>query len=149
LVLRSAKLLFCALTALAAVYLAAPAPAEAGQPRRVTVTGEVIDSWCYLSEIMFATGSAHHQCAIWCARGGVPVGILGQDGQVYVVLKVAGDAGVIGHHGVLRMQSNEVVVEGDLYERDSVKYLAIDTIIDDHGIVNHTHGEYEIQPFGE
>jgi len=143
-----AKLILSAAAVALAVYLAAPMPAEAEQPRRVKVTGEIIDSWCYLSEIMWATGSAHHQCAIWCARGGVPVGILGQDEQVYIVLKVEGDAGVIGHHGILRMQTNEVVVEGDLYERDSIKYLAIDTILDDHGIVNHSHDEFEIQPFG-
>ena len=40
---------------------------------RVTVTGEVIDSWCYLTELMYPLGSAHHQCAIWCAAGGIPV----------------------------------------------------------------------------
>ena len=57
----------------------AAAPAQAAESKRVTVTGEVIDSWCYLSEIMWATGSAHHRCAVWCARGGVPVGILGED----------------------------------------------------------------------
>jgi len=98
---------------------------------------------------MWATGSAHHQCAVWCARGGVPVGILGDDEQVYIVLKMNNDPDVIGDHGILRMQSNEVVVEGDLYVRDSVKYLAIDTIIDDHGIVNHSHDEFDIQPFGD
>ena len=45
------------------------------------------------------------------------------------------------------MQSNEVVVEGDLYVRDNINYFAIDTIIDDHGIVNYSHDEFEIQPF--
>ena len=48
---------------------------------RVKVTGEVIDTWCYLTEIMFAEGSAHHQCAVWCAAGGIPVGILGASGH--------------------------------------------------------------------
>ena len=125
-------------------------PAQAGaEPKRVTVKGEIIDSWCYLSEIMWATGTAHHQCAIWCARGGVPVGILGEDETVYIVLKMEDDPDVIGHQGILRIQTNEVVVEGTLYERDTVKYLAIDTIVDDHGIVNHTHDEFEIQPFGK
>lgn len=118
-------------------------------PKRVTITGEIIDSWCYLSEIMWATGSAHHQCAIWCARGGVPVGILGEDENVYIVLMVEDQPDVIGNQGILRVQTNEVVVEGTLYERDTVKYLAIDTILDDHGIVNHTHDEFDIQPFGE
>ena len=146
---RSGKRILFACAASLAVFLAAAPPAEAGQPQRVTVTGEVIDPWCYLSEIMWATGSAHHQCAIWCARGGIPVGILGDDEQVYIVLMVENDADVIGNHGILRMQTNQVVVEGDLYERDSIKYLAIDTIIDDHGIVNYTHEEFDIQPFGE
>lgn len=146
---RSAKLISCAAAAMLAIYLAAAPGVQAGQPQRVTVTGEVIDAWCYLSEIMWATGSAHHQCAIWCARGGIPVGILGDDEQVYIVLMVENDADVIGNHGILRMQTNEVVVEGDLYVRDSINYLAIDTIIDDHGIVNYSHEEFDIQPFGE
>ncbi len=73
-------------------FLLAPWSAQAGQtPKRVTVTGEIIDPWCYLSEIMWATGSAHHQCAVWCARGGIPVGILGDDEQVYIVLKMQDD----------------------------------------------------------
>ena len=146
---RSAKLISCAAAAMLAIYLTAAPGVQAGQPQRVTVTGEVIDPWCYLSEIMWATGSAHHQCAIWCARGGIPVGILGDDEQVYIVLMVENDADVIGNHGILRMQTNEVVVEGDLYVRDSINYLAIDTIIDDHGIVNYSHEEFDIQPFGE
>jgi len=132
-----------------AVFVAVASPARADQPQRVTITGEVIDSWCYLSEIMWATGSAHHQCAIWCARGGVLVGILGENEQVYIVLRVEEDTDVIGNHGIMRIQTNEVVVEGDLYERDGIKYLAIDTIIDDHGIVNYSHEEFDVQPFGE
>ena len=138
-----------AIVAFAGITSAAPAMADtATKPERVTVTGEVIDPWCYLSEVMWALGSAHHRCAIWCARGGIPVGILGDDGEVYIVLMMEDDPDVIGNHGILRVQTNELVVEGDLYERDSVKYLAIDTIIDDHGIVNYTHEEFDIQPSG-
>ena len=44
---------------------------------RVQVEGEIIDTWCYISEIMGGSeavlGSAHHQCAVWCAAGGIPV----------------------------------------------------------------------------
>lgn len=125
--------------------LAADAPA----PKRVTVSGEIIDSWCLLSELMYAQGSAHHQCAVWCARGGVPVGILGDDQQVYVVLKMQDDAAVLENPGVMKVQSNQVTIEGNLYERDGVKYLAIDAIVDNQGIVNYSHKEFEIQPFGE
>ena len=79
----AAGLVLCAATAL-------PVSAAAGE--RVKVTGEVIDTWCYITEIMFPEGSAHHQCAVWCAAGGIPVGILGDDGTVYMVLKVGDDA---------------------------------------------------------
>ena len=127
----------------------AAAPASAAEPQRITVTGEVIDSWCYLSEIMWATGSAHHRCAVWCARGGVPVGILSEDEEeVYVLLMLENNPDVIGSKAVFRMQTNEVVVTGDLYERDSVKYLAVSEIVEDHGIVNYSHEDFDVQPGG-
>jgi len=128
-----------ALALLAGTGLSASNAADAAEtpaPKRVTVTGEIIDSWYLLSEIMFAQGSAHHQCAIWCARGGVPVGILGEDERVYVVLTMQNDAAVLGNQGILKAQTNKVTVEGNLYERDSVNYLAIDKIVDEAGIVN-------------
>lgn len=127
--------------------LVAP-PAQAAESQKVTVTGEVIDSWCYLSEIMWAEGSAHHRCAVWCARGGVPVGILGEDEEVYILLMMESDPGVIGNKAIFRMQTNEVVVTGDLYERDSVKYLAVNEVVEDHGIVNYSHEDFDIQPGG-
>ncbi len=120
----------------------------AAEPKKVTVTGEIIDSWCYLSEFMWALGSAHHRCAVWCARGGVPVSILGEDEEVYVILLVEDDPGVIGNEAVFRIQTNEVTVDGELYERDGVKYLAVNKIAEDHGIVNHSHEDFDIQPSG-
>ncbi|MGI9464011.1 MAG: hypothetical protein ACR2OM_08725 [Aestuariivirgaceae bacterium] len=54
----------------------------AATPKRVQVTGEIIDTWCYVTEIMYALGTAHHKCAIWCAAGGIPVGIKGSDDKV-------------------------------------------------------------------
>ena len=118
-------------------------------PTRVKVTGEVIDSWCYITEIMFPEGTAHHQCAIWCAVGGIPVGIKGDDGEVYIILKVGDDTTNVAAPSVLKIQSHKVTVEGDLYRRDRVRYLLVNRIENDQGIVNLTHDEYGIQPFGE
>ena len=116
---------------------------------RVTVTGEIIDTWCYVTEIMFAEGTAHHQCAVWCAVGGIPVGVLGEDGKVYVVLKVEEDSDNVANPRMVKIQSHKVTVDGDLYERDGVNYLLVTQVADDHGIVNLTHDDYGIQPFGE
>jgi len=42
----------------------------------------------------------------------VLVGILGEDEQVYIVLRVEEDTDVIGNHGIMRIQTNEVVAIG-------------------------------------
>ncbi len=138
------------LFAIAALIAAAMAgPATAATAKRVKLTGEIIDSWCYITEIMYAEGSAHHQCALWCAAGGVPVGILGEDGQVYMVLKLGQDDTSVANPAILRIQSHRVTVDGSVYERDGIKYIVVNKVVDDSGIVNLTHDEYGIQPFGK
>ena len=137
---------FSALLGLLFAATLGAAPASAG---RVTVTGEVIDSWCYLTEIMYPLGSAHHQCAIWCAAGGIPTAILDDDGTVYIVLAVEGDGTGVANQSLLDIQSHRVTVEGEAFERDGMTYLVIERVVADQGIVNLTHDEYGIQPFGE
>ncbi len=131
--------------------LAAGHSANAAVPERVRVTGEIIDTWCYVTEIMYSVGTAHHKCAIWCAAGGIPVSLLGDDGNVYVVLKIEDDDNNVGtdNPSLLRIQSHVVTVDGDLYERDGVKYLLVTQVADDQGVVNLTHEEHGIVPFGE
>ena len=133
----------------ALVLFTATQAVAAATPQRVKVTGEVIDSWCYLSEIMYSEGTAHHQCAIWCASGGVPVGILGEDGKVYIVLKLGDDTANVANPAVLKLQTRKVSVEGDLIERDGMNYLLVNQVIADDGVVNMTHADYGVQPFGE
>ena len=143
------KGVFFAIATLAGVAMAAPASAATGATgQRVSITGEVIDSWCYITEIMYAEGTAHHQCALWCAAGGIPVGILGDDGQVYMVLKLEGDATSVANPAILKIQTHRVTVDGDVYDRDGIRYLVVNEVVDDSGIVKQTHEEYGIQPFG-
>ena len=139
------KPIFSTLVVLLIAATLGAAPASAG---RVTVSGEVIDSWCYLTEIMYPLGSAHHQCAIWCAAGGIPTAILDDDGTVYIVLAFEGDGTGVANPSLLDIQSHRVTVEGEAFERDGMTYLVIERVVADHGIVNLTHDEYGIQPFG-
>lgn len=129
-----------------AVALIAPAMAQDG--RRVTVSGEISDTWCTISGLMFAKGTAHHQCAVWCALGGIPVSIRDADGALYLILKIGDDEDSAANPRVARMATHEVTVDGELLERDGVKYLLVDRIADDKGIITMTHEEYGIQPFG-
>jgi hypothetical protein len=124
--------------------------AAAASAERVQITGEVMDTWCYTSEVMGGSdavlGSAHHQCAVWCAAGGIPVGILADDGQVYMVLKLGDDDQSNANPKVLEIQSNRVTVDGELYRRDGINYLLIDQIVSNEGIVNLSHEDYGVIP---
>ena len=75
--------------------------------------------------------------------------VLGEDGAVYVVLKVEDDGTNVANSGIVKIQTHKVTVQGDLYERDGVKYLIVTKVADDLGIVNMTHEEYGVQPFGK
>ena len=137
----------------AAVALAAllgPAAAQAQTAgKRVQVTGEIVDTWCTVTGIMFGLGTAHHQCAVWCAVGGIPVAIRDKDGQFYMVLKIEDEDISVASPKIVKIQSHEVTVDGELFERDGVKYLLVDKVADDKGIVNLTHDEHGVVPFGE
>jgi len=128
--------------------LAALPAAAAGE--RVRLTGEAIDTWCYFSGVMGGTdsvvGSAHHTCALWCAAGGIPVGLLADDGAVYMVLKWEGDASVTGGDAVLEVQSDRLVVDGVLHARDGVNYVIVDRVVENLGLVNLTHQDYDVVP---
>jgi len=143
------KLLKSALGALALTLAAGlgTAAQAANAPERVTVRGELIDTWCYTSEIMFAQGTAHHKCAIWCAVGGIPVSILTEEGDIYVIIRMEGDDTSVANPRLVTIQTHEVTVEGDHYLRDGVSYLLVDQVADEHGIININHEDYGIQPF--
>ena len=140
---------FRTLVAGVALSIGLTGAAAAATPERVKITGEVIDTWCYITEIMFAEGTAHHQCAIWCAAGGIPVGLLAEDGQIYMVMKLGDDSVNVANPRILEMQSHEITVDGDLYRRDGINYLVIDQVVSDQGIVKVNHEDWGIQPFGE
>ena len=51
-------------------------------PKQMTITGEVVDLWCYLDHK--AMGAGHKACAVACAKAGNPIGILDAKGNVYL-----------------------------------------------------------------
>ena len=136
---------------LAAATLAAclAGPALAADGERVQIRGEVIDTWCYFSGVMggpeSVVGSAHHTCALWCAAGGIPVGVLAEDGTVYMVLKWEGSGDVAGDT-LLKVQSHEIEADGIVHERDGIKYLIVEKVITDHGITNQNHDDFGVTP---
>ena len=133
----------------AAMALGLASNALAAEGERIQVTGEVIDTWCYFSGVMGSpesvTGSAHHTCALWCAAGGIPVGLLAEDGTVYMVLKWEGNADVAGDT-LLSVQSHEITADGILHERDGVNYIIVEKVVADAGITNQNHEDFGVVP---
>lgn len=138
-------------TSIAALGLAlAATPALAAEGERVQITGEIIDTWCYFSGVMggpdAVVGSAHHTCALWCSAGGIPVGLLGDDGEVYMVLKINGDDQSASGDTQLTLASHEIVADGMLYKRDGLNYLVVEEVVEDRGITNLNHEDYGVVP---
>jgi hypothetical protein len=133
------------LTTLALPALSVPATA---QSKRIQIKGELIDTFCTVSEIMFASGTAHYQCAVWCAVGGIPVSVRAEDGEIYMILRIEEDDTSVSNPRLVRIQGHEATVDGELIRRDGVNYILVTTVADDKGVVKLTHTEHGIQPFG-
>ena len=120
----------------------------------IEIKGEVIDTWCYFSGVMGAadlvTGSAHHTCALWCAAGGIPVGVRTDDGKVFMVLKYQGEAALADTDTIMEVQSDVITARGIHYLRDGIDYLVVEDVVANDGITNRSHEDYgAIPPFSE
>ncbi|MDJ0685430.1 MAG: hypothetical protein QNJ84_12065 [Alphaproteobacteria bacterium] len=118
--------------------------------KAVTVTGEIMDTWCYFSGVMggpeATLGAAHHTCAMWCAAGGVPVGLRTDEGEVYMVLQMENVSMADGSEAVLEVQSDMITASGMAYERDGLNYIVIEKVVENMGITNLSHEEYGLTP---
>ncbi len=121
-------------------------PALAAEGTRIQVKGEIIDTWCYYSGVMGSpeavTGSAHHTCALWCSAGGIPVGLLAEDGTVYMVLKIESDDHSPSGDTQLSLASHTIEADGMFYERDGLNYLVVSKVVSDLDIANLNHEDY-------
>ena len=116
----------------------------------INVTGELIDTWCYMSGVMgppdVTVGSSHHTCALWCSAGGIPVGLLTEDGTIYMVLKIEGDDQLAGGENVLRMAAHTIEATGVLHQRDGLNYLIVSDVVSDLDIQVRNHEDYGTIP---
>ena len=111
---------------LTAVAQEKKAKEEKKAPAEVTVVGEVIDSQCYIS--MGAKGDDHRQCAIDCAKGGIPLAIVeDKTGNVYFVgnakeqMKGANDM-------LVEHASHKVSVSGKVYEEGGARMILVKSV---------------------
>ncbi|MBI4597870.1 MAG: hypothetical protein HY737_05660 [Candidatus Omnitrophica bacterium] len=91
----------------------------------VTIKGELVDSLCYVA--MNAKGAGHKQCAIDCAKAGIPISILEDGtGKLYTVLPKEDKTGYPAD--VINKMGEPVTLKGDLYENGGQRYVTVESV---------------------
>ncbi len=93
--------------------------------QEITIKGELVDSLCYVA--MASKGSGHKQCAIDCAKAGIPISILEDGtGKLYTVLPKEDKTGYPA--SVISKMGEKVTLKGDLYENGGNKYVTVESV---------------------
>lgn len=90
-----------------------------------TVKGHLRDSFCYVT--MGAHGPSHKQCAIACARKGIPVSLI-QDGtnKAFILLPPKNKESL--PESVISKMEDHVTVTGQEYNKDGIAYLVVKSV---------------------
>ena len=92
----------------------------------MTVTGELVDHACYTKRgAEDGSGSGHAQCAKDCAMKGMPVALVTDGGDVYML---SGGVTADNNAALVPHMSHTVEVTGDVSESGSVKTITADAI---------------------
>lgn len=107
----------------AAGFLSGAAASAGDAP--VTVTGEVIDSACYIKS--GARGESHRACAQQCGDAGIPLALL-EDGTNAVVWIASVDDMETPNKQLRPFAGRRVTVSGTWAERGGAKILLLQTV---------------------
>lgn len=118
-------LAFIAVGVVAAGTMAAGAGAAApAKPETMTVKGEAVDLWCFMSA--GARGAAHKECAIACAKLGNPIGIVDDQGNIYLAM---GSKDKQPAKDILEDKMAETVeATGKVYRQGGIQAIFIESI---------------------
>ena len=102
----------------------APPPTPVGS---ITLSGEIMDSKCFLGAMKPGEGQGHRACAILCIRGGIPPMLVTRDasGNASYYLLVGSDGTGLAPDALDRI-GEPVEITGELSRRGDLMMLAID-----------------------
>ena len=122
--MRVPTTLAVAITTMFIVVSTPAAPMAQPKGERVTVTGEVVEMWCYLEA--GDRGPAKQACATACAKAGNPIALVDDKGQLYIL------AGLKSHQPaqelLLDKMSARVTVTGTLVRNANVQMVYIESM---------------------
>lgn len=89
-----------------------------------TVTGEVVDMACYMAN--GAKGEGHKSCAASCIKGGSPMGVLTNDGQLYLLIENHDKQAA--YASAKKYAGEQISVTGDFKEKGGVQSLVVNEV---------------------
>jgi len=92
--------------------------------KTVTVTGEIVDTACYLGH--GAMGEKHKQCAATCVAAGAPMGLLTEKGVLYLLTPPHENKD--GYNKAKELAGSKVAVTGEMNERSGMKSIEVASI---------------------
>jgi hypothetical protein len=122
--MKSARVLSVAISTVLVLMFSTVAPMAQPKGERVTVSGEVVEMWCYLEA--GDRGAAKKACATACAKAGNPIALVDDQGQLFVL------AGLKSHQPaqelLLDKMSERVTVSGTLVKNPDAQMIYIETV---------------------
>lgn len=97
----------------------------AGDPPQITVTGEVVDSACYIKS--GARGESHRTCAQKCGDAGIPLAVL-EDGTGTVIWIASVDDMETPNAKLRPFAGRRVTISGSWAERGGAKILLLRSV---------------------
>lgn len=93
----------------------------------IEVTGEILDLACYISNE--SHGADHADCAKRCVEAGQPMGVMAEDGTVYVLFADHGDSSAFAK--AKKHAGDTVTVSGTMSDRAGVKGITVTAVSSD------------------
>lgn len=101
-----------------------PQPSATGADQEQTLTGEVVDAFCYLSHPKDGIGKGHAECAKKCIKSGLPVAIKVGD-QLYLATMADHNP---ANQQLADLAAERVTVRGKVMELDGLHLIAISSV---------------------
>ena len=85
------------------------------------MTGEVVDLACYLSGEK--KGPQHKSCAQLCAKGGVPMGVLTEKNELYLLIDDHANKGP--YEAAKKLAGENATITGKKFVRDGMASIQV------------------------
>jgi len=108
-----------------------PGPAQFHSLGKITATGEIVDSKCYLGVMNPGMGKVHRDCASRCISGGIPPIFVTTAGDKFLLVDLEGEP--FQRDALRKFIAEPISVQGELLQRGDSKFLKIDLAEAQHG----------------